>query len=358
MSLYQIDAWIKKKDKMKKILITGAMGFVGSNLSRILQNILKDSFIIGIDNFLSSERIYENEKNLDIFINGAVEDNKILKLLDLYNIDTVFHLATYHGNSTSVLNPIEDHQNGALTTIKLLDYFQKKQLNRFVYSSAGCSMGTADEENCKFIEEVEEVTLKLDTPYQISKIVGEFYCNFYFKQFGVPTIRARFQNVYGPGEILGAGRWRGSDATIWRNVIPIFIYKALKNLPLIIYGLGEESRDFIYVEDIVDGLIRCASAEGVAGDVFNLSCGVQTTIKDLAELIVEKTNSTSKIILKDKRDWDSAHQRFASTKKAEKILNFKAMTSLEDGIVKTIKWTNANLDIIEKTIKKHEGRHE
>jgi len=216
---------------MKIVLISGAMGFVGSNLARILREEYEGIFIIGIDNLLSSEYLLENEKKLNLFINGSAEDDSVLKILDDYNIDTVFHLATYHGNGTSILNPLDDHKHGTLTTIKLLDYFKNKKLNRFVYSSAGCSMGTSNEQECKFIEETEEVTLNLDTPYQISKIVGEMYCNFYSKQFNIPTVRARFQNVYGPGEVLGAGRWRGSDDTIWRNVIPIFIYQALNGLP-------------------------------------------------------------------------------------------------------------------------------
>ncbi len=212
-----------------------------------------------------------------------------------------------------------------------------------------------NEENCKFIEETEEVTLKLDTPYQISKIVGEFYCNFYHKQFNIPTVRARFQNVYGTGEILGAGRWRGSEATIWRNVIPIFIYQALKGLPLTILGNGEESRDFIYVDDIVNGLIKCATVNHIEGDVFNISFGVQTKIKELAELIIKKTNSNSIIEFKEKRDWDSSHQRFASIEKSKAKLDFIASTSIEDGIEQTISWTKLKLDIIDKTIKKHQG---
>jgi len=340
---------------MKIVLISGAMGFVGSNLARILQEKHENIFIIGIDNLLSSEYLIENEKNLNLFINGSVEDDAVLKILDDYNIDIVFHLATYHGNSTSILNPLEDHKHGTMTTIKLLDYFKDKNLKRFVYSSAGCSMGTSNEDNCKFIEEVEEVTIKLDTPYQISKIAGEFYCNFYYKQFGVPTVRARFQNVYGRGEILGAGRWRGSEATIWRNVIPIFIYQALNGLPLTILGSGDESRDFIYVDDIVDGLIKCATVKNIDGDVFNISCGSQTKIRELAEKIIKKTNSTSKIIYMEKRNWDSSHQRFASTKKSKEKLKFSADTSIDKGLNITIKWTKENLNKIQKTINKHKG---
>lgn len=336
------------------ILITGAMGFIGSNLARILK-INEENFIIGIDNFLSSEYVVENKENLDLLIDGSVEDNSILQLLDNYNVDIVYHLATYHGNSTSILNSLEDNKHGMMTTLKLLEYFKDKKIKRFIYSSAGCSMGTSNEENCKFIEEVEEVTLKLDTPYQISKIVGEFYCNFYSKQFNIPIIRARFQNVYGKGEILGAGRWRGSDATIWRNVIPIFIYNALKGLPLKITGNGEESRDFIFVDDICDGLIKCATTNNIEGDVFNLAYGEDIKIKELADIILKLTNSNSKIEFVKKRDWDTSHQRFASTKKSIKYLDFKAKISIENGIRDTIDWTILNMNLIEQAIVKHKA---
>ena len=97
--------------------------------------------------------------------------------------------------------------------------------------------------------------LDLDSPYQISKVVGEFYSVYYHRQHGLPTVRARFQNVYGPGEMLGAGRWRGTPATVWRNVTPTFVYRALKGLPLQLDNGGVASRDFVYVEDIARGLL-------------------------------------------------------------------------------------------------------
>src|SRR5207237_2782693 len=130
------------------------------------------------------------------------------------------------------------------------------------------------------------VPLDLDSPYQISKVVGEFYSVYYHRQHGLPTVRARFQNVYGPGEVLGAGRWRGTSATVWRNVTPTFIYRALKGLPLTLDNGGVASRDFIYVEDVARGLLACAT-EGAPGDVYNIASGSETTIRRLAELVLE-----------------------------------------------------------------------
>src|ERR1019366_6099714 len=102
--------------------------------------------------------------------------------------------------------------------------------------------------------ETAPVSLWLDSPYQISKIVGEYYCNYYLTRHHLPTITARFQNVYGPGEVLGAGRWRGTVHTVWRNVTPTFIYRSLKGEALPVENGGIATRDFVYVADIVRGL--------------------------------------------------------------------------------------------------------
>jgi len=229
-----------------------------------------------------------------------------------------------------------------------------KKIKRFIYSSAGCSLGTINENGEKFITEKEEVSLNLDTPYQITKITGEQYCNYYHKQYNVPVVRARFQNVYGPSELLGAGIWRGSEATIWRNVIPIFMYRALRNEPLNINGTGNESRDFIFIDDICEGLISCAIIQDINGDVFNIATGKSTTIKKLAECIVDISDSSSKITYIPKRKWDNAFQRYASSIKSKEILGFEAKVEIEEGLEKTFDWTKNNMNLIEKTIKKHE----
>src|SRR5207248_10464216 len=107
-----------------------------------------------------------------------------------------------------------------------------KSLRRVVYSSAGCTVAEKTFDKANATTEESPVSLWLDSPYQISKIIGEFYSNYYFKQCGLPVVKARFQNVYGPREILGAGQWRGTSATVWRNVIPSFVYRAIKQMPL------------------------------------------------------------------------------------------------------------------------------
>jgi UDP-glucose 4-epimerase len=333
------------------VLIIGGAGFVGSNLClKILS--LNPSKIVIVDNLLSSEVSNIPKDDKIIFIKGSISDDNILYKLPK-DFDYIFHLSTYHGNQSSMENPLEDHQNNTLTTLKVCEYFKDStNLKKLVYSSAGCVVAekTYDEPNST--AEDKGVSLYLDSPYQMSKIFGEFYGNYYFKQYALPFVKARFQNVYGPGEILGAGQWRGTKHTVWRNVTPTFIWKALNNIPLTLDNNGDTTRDFIYVEDIVDGLIACA-INGIPGDVYNLASGIETTIKELAETLIKLLNSKSKLELLPKRDWDNSGRRFGNPNKSKDIIEFECKYDIENGLKKTIEWTLENKELIKSCINKH-----
>jgi nucleoside-diphosphate-sugar epimerase len=193
----------------------------------------------------------------------------------------------------------------------------------------------------------------MDSPYSISKVVGEFYAVYYHRQHQLPTVRARFQNVYGPGEVLGAGRWRGTPATVWRNVIPTFLYRALKKQSLTIEGDGSATRDFVFVDDIARGL-SCCALRGCAGDVYNLASGIETSIEELAKTVNRLTQNPSPITYQVARSWDRSGRRFGATEKAKAILGFEALVGLADGLERTIAWTQANLPKIDACIARHD----
>ena len=168
-----------------------------------------------------------------VFVEGSITEDQVLAGLEA-DLDYVFHLATYHGNQSSIHDPLADHANNTLTTLKLYERIKRFDgLKRVVYSSAGCAVAEKTFDTAQATTEEAPVSLTFDSPYSISKLIGELYSNYYFQQHGLPVVRAQFQNVYGPGEILGAGQWRGTPATVWRNVTPTFIYRALKQMPLI-----------------------------------------------------------------------------------------------------------------------------
>jgi len=338
----------------KNVLVVGGAGFIGSNLVKMLL-LGKVKRIVIVDNLLSSEKsnVPDNEKV--VFWEGSIIDDNILsKIKDEY--DFIFHLATYHGNQSSIYDPLADHENNTLTTLKLFEHIKNfKHLKKVVYSSAGCSVAKKTFDTAYATTEDSPIELHQDSPYSISKIIGEFYSVYYYKQHNLPVVRARFQNVYGPGEILGAGKWRGTPATVWRNVTPTFIYKALHGESLPLQNNGNASRDFIYVDDICRCLIACA-LRGKPGDVYNIASGKETTILDLAKKINQLAGNKTKPVLLPKRPWDTSGKRFGSTKKAKQELGFEAKTSIDEGLKKTIIWTKQNMGSIKKTIKKHHNR--
>jgi len=337
------------------VLVVGGAGFIGSNL---VKKLLRECSIIRItivDNLLSADRCNIPDDDRVCFIEGSIANDQVLQILE-DNIDYVFHLATFHGNQNSIFAPLQDHENNTLTTLKLFERLKDFcRLKKVVYSSAGCSVAKKTFDTAEATKELETVSLNMDSPYSMSKIFGEFYSKYYFKQHQLPVVRVRFQNVYGPGEVLGAGQWRGTIATIWRNVIPTFIYKSLDRQALPLENGGYASRDFIYVDDIVMGLI-CAALRGAVGDVYNLASGKETTILELATLINQLTNNDVPCQILPKRAWDTSGRRFGCTRKSEEVLGFKTKISMDEGLRHTVEWTKQNLYLIDSAINQHKTR--
>ena len=338
----------------KRILVVGGAGFVGSNLVRALLE-RGASRVLVVDNLLSAERENLPDDERVDFVEGSITDDEVLAGLPT-DLDHVFHLSTYHGNQSSMADPLADHENNTLTTLKLYERLKDFEgIGKVVYASAGCTVAEKTFDQAEATSEDAPVSLYLDSPYQISKIIGEYYSNYYLGRHGLPVVKARFQNVYGPGEVLGAGRWRGTANTVWRNVTPTFIYKALKGEALPVENGGIASRDLIYVDDIVAGLIACAE-NGEAGGVYNLASGEETTILELAELINELTGNRTEIALTPARDWDNSGRRYGDPAKARAELGFEASMPLRQGLEATVAWTRENLDWIESRIARHSER--
>jgi nucleoside-diphosphate-sugar epimerase len=334
------------------ILVVGGAGFVGSNLVRMLLLAAPQEIVI-IDNLLSAEAANVPDVPAVTFIQDSITSASLLdRLTD--DFDYIFHLATYHGNQSSIHNPLQDHANNTLTTLMLYEKIKGfRRPKKVVYSSAGCTVAAKTFDEVEATTEDAPVSLYHDSPYQISKIIGELYSNYYFTQYRLPVVKARFQNVYGPGEILGAGAWRGTPATIWRNVVPTFVYKALHGLPLPVENRGMATRDFIYIDDICRGLVACA-LRGQPGEVYNLASGRAVAILELAQLLNQMTANPAGIDYVPQRAWDHAGKRFGSTVKAKNDLDFEASVGLHEGLAATVAWTRENLALIQRCIDKHQ----
>lgn len=315
-------------------VVTGGAGAIGSHLVRRLLESGTNRVLV-IDNLVSGYRWLVPDDPRVIFCNLDVAclDAATLALSDA----TVFHLAAFFANQNSVDHPEDDLHTNGLGTLRVLKWAAETGCRRVVYASAGCSI--AGHGHTEPIREDMPVSLELDTPYQITKALGEFYCNYY--NTAVSTVRCRFFNSYGPGEVPGR----------YRNVIPNFIWWALAGKPLPITGTGEETRDFIYVGDLVDGLIRCAVTPEAGGLAFNLGTGLETRVIDLAQKVLAATDSKSEIIYLPRRDWDHSLRRQADIGRAKAVLGLDPRENLDAGLAQTVAWFRANLNNIAASLR-------
>jgi nucleoside-diphosphate-sugar epimerase len=316
----------------KTILVTGGAGAIGSNLCRRLAEL--GAQVIILDDLSSGVRWNVPSLPGVLFVEGDVLDEVKLKRVFFERPQIVFHLAAFFANQNSVDHPERDLMVNGLGTLRLLEYSVLAGAERFVYASSGCSI-YGSESPLPLREEF--MSMHLSTPYQITKMLGELYCNFFHHHYGLKVVKPRFFNSYGPGEVPGQ----------YRNVIPNFIYWAMKGLPLPITGSGEETRDFTYVGDIVDGLLRAGVMESAVGEEFNLASGKETRILDLAHMINEATGNKAGVRYVERRKWDTKSRLLASVDKARRLIGYEPSTPLEVGLANTVQWFRENWDRIE-----------
>jgi len=318
--------------KGKTILVTGGAGAIGSNLTRRLAEL--GAQVIILDDLSSGVRWNVPSLPGILFVEGDILDEVKLKRVFFERPQIVFHLAAFFANQNSVDYPERDLMVNGLGTLRLLEYSVFTGVERFVYASSGCSIYGS---NAPLPLREEFMSMHLSTPYQITKMLGELYCNFFYNHYGLKVVKPRLFNSYGPGEVPGQ----------YRNVIPNFIYWAMKGLPLPITGTGEETRDFTYVGDIVDGLLRAGVFESAIGQEFNLASGKETRIIDLARMINEATGNTAGIRFVQRRKWDTKNRLLASIEKARKLIGYNPNTPFEEGLARTIQWFRDNWEKIE-----------
>lgn len=333
-------------------LVVGGAGFIGSNLVRYLLELGVERVTV-VDNLLSSESANVPMDARVDFVFGSITSPEILASLP-NDLDYAFHLSCFHGNQSSIADPLMDHENNTLTSLKLFERLKEiRSLRKVVYAAAACAVAEKTYHDPSPTTEDQPISLFHDSPYSISKLIGELYGNYYYQRFQMPFVKARFSNCYGAGEILGAGRWRGTVHTVWRNVVPTFVWKSLQGEALPLDNGGNASRDFIHVSDMVRGLVACA-LRGKAGEAYNLATGKETTILTLANAINQATGNKTPVELRPARDWDRSGKRFASTEKSENDLGFRASMDIERGIADTVGWTKANAELIRSCIVRHE----
>ena len=315
----------------RKVLITGGAGGIGSNLTRSLAD--RGAEIVVLDDLSASHAWNIPVDPAVTFIKGSILDDQAVRQAFSFKPDFVFHLAALFANQNSIEHPEDDLMVNGLGTLRILQYAQITDVERVVYASSGCSIYGADAPlplTEGFISD------QLSTPYQITKMLGELYSNFFNNHYGLSIVKTRFFNSFGPGEAPGR----------YRNVIPNFIAWAMQGQPLPITGTGEETRDWTYVVDIVEGLLSAATVKGIDGESINLAAGKETRVIDMAKLVNEITGNEAGIEFLPRRNWDNHSRLLGSIEKAGDLLGYTPKTAFEPGLRDTVKWFDRNWDKI------------
>ncbi len=317
------------------ILVTGGAGAIGSNLSRALAFAGAAKVIILDDLSASYSWNVPNLPNV-LFVKGSITNDIDLKRVFHEKPAYIFHLAAFFANQNSVDYPEKDLLVSQLGTIKMLEYaVLATGIKRFIYAGSGCAIYGAQ---APLPLKEEFMSMHLTTPYQISKMAGELYCNFYWHHYGLPVVKTRFFNSYGPGEVPGQ----------YRNVIPNFIYWAMKGQPLPITGDGKMTRDFTYVMDIVDALLSAGISNEAIGAEMNIASAREIEIVEMADMVNQLTGNQAGILYTDRRKWDTKSRLLASIDRAKNLLGYDPKTSFESGLRATIDWFSINWDSIHK----------
>ena len=313
----------------RTILVTGGAGAIGSNLVIALSSLVGDDGTVLILDNLSA---IKGDDPLDfpqlgnvMFIKGDIRSDIDIKRVFREKPSMVFHLAAFFANQNSVDYPETSANVDINGIIKLLDISQFTNVEKFVYASSGCAIyGSYG----KMPLTEDFISLHLTTPYQINKTAGEMYSNFYYHHYGLKTVNCRFFNSFGPGEVPGQ----------YRNVIPNFVYWSMKGRSLPLTGTGDETRDFTYVLDLVQGLIKAGFNDNAVGQAFNLASGQETKIRDLIDMINSVTGNKTPVTQYPARKWDTKKRLLASIDLASKLIGYKPIENFEDGLKANMDW--------------------
>jgi UDP-glucose 4-epimerase len=305
-------------------LVTGGAGFIGSNL--VAQLVRRGCEVTVLDNLMSGHRA-----NLDPFpevrfIEGDVRDAATVAEA-VRGTEVVFHLAASVGNKRSIDCPVQDAEINVIGTLRVLEAAKQAGARKIVASSSAGIFG-----ELKTLPIREDHSVEPDSPYGCTKLCEEKLCLAYAKLYGLEAVCLRYFNVYGPNQRFDA----------YGNVIPIFVFKMLQGEPLMVFGDGEQTRDFIHVRDVVQANIKAALARGVSG-AFNLGSGTRVTINHLVECLRRASGFSPVVNYGPPRPGDVRHS-LADITAARHALGFAPAVELEAGLREYVNWARKELE--------------
>lgn len=305
-----------------KVLVTGGAGFIGSNLADEL--ITRGAKVIIADNFVTGSRTnLEEIAGPFEFAEGSIADRDFAaKILD--GVEVVFHQAALPSVPRSVADPRETHEACVNGTFNLLCAAKDAGVRRFIYAASSSAYG--DQPTLPKIETMRPDPL---SPYAAAKLMGEYYCRVFNNVYGIETMALRYFNVFGP---------RQDPSSQYSGVISRFIDSFLKGSDPVIYGDGDQSRDFTFVANVVDANIKASEASGGFGEVYNVANGERITLIDLVDVLKGITGREDvSIDFQPGRTGDVKHSQ-ADNSKAVRTFGYTKLVGLEDGLRRTIEW--------------------
>lgn len=308
----------------ERILVTGGAGFIGSH---IVDKLIEDFDVTVIDNLntASPANINNHQKKNFHFIEGDIRDINLVRKT-LKDIDVIFHEAALASVTLSIDDPLLTNEINVTGTLNLLKASSDLGVKRFIHASSAAVYGDTEIPRKK-----EDMPTNPRSPYGISKLAAENYVRIFQRLYGLETVSLRYFNVYGP-------RQRFDINCAYGGVITIFLNRLLKNMSPIIFGDGEQTRDFIFVDDVIEANMLALNSRNACGDVFNIGTGIGVSVNQIAELLKELLGKKGlKNIYKEPRPAESRHS-YADISKAEKTLGFHPKFDVKKGLTDLVDW--------------------
>ncbi len=311
---------------MNKFLVTGGAGFIGSNICNKL--VSQGCFVRVIDNLLTGKKsnlagIADKIEFIEADMGNADAARAAMK-----EIDVVLHEGALPSVPRSVDDPAATHRHCVDATFTLLMAARDAKIKRFVYAASSSAYG-----DTPILPKVETMPVNPLSPYAAAKLMCEYYCSVFYKVFGLETISLRYFNVFGPNQ---------DPTSQYAAAIPAFVTSILKDTPPTIYGDGEQSRDFTYVDNVVEANLLAARAKQTKGEVINIACGEAITVNAIIDMINKIVGKNVKPTYVPSRKGDVKHS-LADITQAKKLIGFKPVVSFKDGLKKAIEWYRVNL---------------
>jgi nucleoside-diphosphate-sugar epimerase len=311
--------------RYSRILVTGGAGFIGSHL---VDRLITEGFEVSVIDNLDTGRLenipHQKRKKL-CFIKGDIRDFNLVKEA-VKDIDVVFHEAALASVTLSVEDPILTNDINVTGTLNLLRASADFHVRRFIYASSAAVYGDAAP-----IQKREDMTLNPTSPYGVSKFAAENYVKVFHTVYGLETVSLRYFNVYGP-------RQRFDIEWAYGGVITIFMNRLLKGMPPIIYGDGKQTRDFVYIQDVVDANVLAMNSKKAVGEIFNIGTGTKVSVNQVAATLKDVMKKGKlQNIHENPRPIDIRHG-YADISKARKILGYNPKFSIQKGLVELVNW--------------------